>query len=281
MSCQALCHDLSSCRNYSLLEAEYCWIHNQIPERNKQKIRWIKRYIRGYGGYGPFYHNDVSLRKRILSDLANKRVVLTKEDIEKIPALNKYLDIYTLLCKYDYAEYKDNPALMLRAYVYMMKQDPSHEFGLQGNLDLIHDIHNHIVLKNANSFYDFLAMIPLMEEKMDLREFQVFNYRNDVARYVTACLEHSEAARELSWWSKAVLNTLIDCYKQVHHLEEDHTYIKCACQRWLPDLKELYETEKQVQKYKMNHCKEELMMNRWHPNRVAWLLDQGIPVENM
>ncbi len=282
MSCQALCHDLTACRNFSLLDADYCYVHNQIPEIHAQKKRWINRHIMGYGGYGAFYHNDLLRQKQILKDLRNKKVVLTETDISNIPLRFKYLDIYVLLVKHNYATYNWNPPLMMLCYQYMMKFHPTNLNGPSGNQDLIQDIHQHIVLKNSSSFFDFLGLVPMIEEKIHFSSEEAkARFRITVSTYVAACLEHSEAARELSWWPKSSLEVLMKTYTDVHKLNEEHPYYNCLIQRWLPELYELNYTEKQIQKIKMDHCKEELMMNRWHPDRVEWLMNQGIEVENM
>lgn len=282
MSCQALCHDLSTCRNYSLLDADYCFVHNQIPEIQVQKKRWIKRYILGHEGYGPFYQDNYALQKHILKDLRLKKVVLTEEDVKKIPYRNKYIDIYVLLVKYGFIQQGWHAPLLMLCYRYLLKHKDGNLFGLLGHRDLLHDIHHHIILKNSNTFFDFIGLIPVIEEKIHFAtEDSKFHFRTLISSYVIACLEHSEAARELSWWSRPTLDALMHCYKDVHKLTEDHPYYRCLTQRWLPDLYELHETEKQMQKIKMDQCKEELMMNRWHPARVEWLLNQGIEVENM
>ena len=67
----------------------------------------------------------------------------------------------------------------------------------------------------------------------------------------------------------------------IEKLTDDHPLTKMLVQRWLPDLKELYQAEKAIQKIKMDQCKEELMMNRWHPNRVEKHLLMGLDVEDM
>ena len=64
-------------------------------------------------------------------------------------------------------------------------------------------------------------------------------------------------------------------------LGEGHPLTRALVGRWLLDLKELYVAEKAIQKIKMDACKEELMMNRWHPRRVSWCLKQGLDIEDM
>jgi hypothetical protein len=50
---------------------------------------------------------------------------------------------------------------------------------------------------------------------------------------------------------------------------------------FFPRVKEIYIEEKEVQKMRMDHCKEQLMMVCWHPDRVMKYLEMGYEPDDM
>ena len=97
---------------------------------------------------------------------------------------------------------------------------------------------------------------------------------------VIPSLLDGRGAKELSWWSRDALDAIRIYYEKV--LGADHALTRCLVSRWLLDLKELYGTEKAIQKIQMDQCKEELMMNRWHPDRLTKYYEEyGIDSDDM
>jgi hypothetical protein len=65
-------------------------------------------------------------------------------------------------------------------------------------------------------------------------------------------------------------------------LGNDHPLSIYYQSRVLPDLQELYNTEKQIQKAKMFYIQEDLMAATWHPDRFQhWCLDEEEKREEM
>lgn len=245
------------------------------------KRRLFYRYILGHGAHPYYIGNKVGL-SLILYILSSKHLVLTKEDILKIPVKNKYLDIFALLCEHDYVKPEDHPDLMLRAFVYYWRCYPLNPNPrTTGNMALLNAIEKHIICKSGRSFFDFLCMLPKIEKSAKRFWFSREDLLIKITEFVNQKLEFSEASRELSWWPRSTRETLLDAYRTVHQLPENHPLVRCAIQRWLPDLDELHNTEKQIQFIKMNTVKEELMMNRWHPDRVSKLYEMGIDPDDM
>ena len=275
MSCSALKTNLSACKNWSMLNSEYCSAHRTMTYE-QQKTRWFQRYILG-NNLSPLYTIISPFKKdTILKDLLSRRIVLTKEDIQKIPAKEAYVDIYLLLLEHNFAKYGDHPKLErigLWLYQVILHNFPFEDRNIfQRNklFALKQALETHLILASGLSLYRFLEFIgmAMIGRKKLMKQMRDF---------IPTILD-SQAAKELSWFSYDELDKI---RKEWVELSKDHPMMKCLTERWLPDLKELYHTEKMIQKAKMDHCKEELMMNRWHPDRVEKLLLAGIDVEDM
>lgn len=279
MACRAINSNLTRCRNYHTMDSDFCRSHQGLFD-HLHKRRMFRNYILGHGTH-PYYMGNKSRLQLILHVLYTRQLVLTKEDILNIPLKNKYLDIFVLLCQHDYAKPEDHPILMLRCFVYYWCYPLNSEHRLTGNKDLLNAIEEHIICKSGRSFFDFLCMLPKIEKTARRFWFDHGNLLIKMTEFVNQKLEFSEAARELSWWSRSTRQTLLDAYRTVHQLAENHPFVRCAVQRWLPDLDELHNTEKQIQFIKMDTVKEELMMNRWHPDRVSKLYEMGIDPDDM
>ncbi len=258
-----------------MLDSDYCYVHRNITEEVR-KERWFQHYIVGKDRY-PMYTIISPFKKDIiLQDLLSRRIVLNKEDILKIPAKEAYVDIYLLLLEHNFAKYGDYPRLeRIGLWLY---QTILHNFPFDNRTDfernklfaLKQALETHLILASGLSLYRFLefigmAMIGRGRLMRQMRDF------------IPTILD-SQAAKELSWFSYDELDNI---RKGWIELSKDHPMMKCLTERWLPDIKELYHTEKAIQKIKMDQCKEELMMNRWHPSRVEKFLLAGIDVEDM
>lgn len=208
--------------------------------------------------------------KQILVDLDSKRVVLTRADIANIPSQDRYMDIYLFLIKHGYAEPTDNCQLMARCYWYYVDKS-SYAPAQWADFPLRKELRDTLILHSGKAFFKFLkSLAKLCKGRQRFVDFAI--------REIPTLLD-TAAAKELSWWSHSSLDELRIHYEK--ELGAEHSMTRCLVQRWLLDLKELYQTEKQIQKWKMDHCKEQIMMNRWHPDRVEKLLRLGYEVEDM
>lgn len=136
---------------------------------------------------------------------------------------------------------------------------------------VVDEIEKTLILANHTTLIPFLLVMPHIVKKRP-------SYTDSVVRYIPTLLD-SDAAKEISWLPHQALDRIRVDY--VKELGEDHILTRCLVQRWLLDIKELYQTEKAIQKIKMDQCKEELMMNRWHPSRIERWLDMGIEPDDM
>lgn len=216
--------------------------------------------------------------KKILKDLHEQVVVLTREDIQKIPAKEAYLDVYLLLVQHGFARQGDHPRLEFVGYwfyTHILYQFPHLQHPVQeirstlGDLKVL--LEDHLILASGNTLFAFLDFMGgTAKGRARL---------TSLLHKIIPTLLDTDAAKEMSWMSHDTLDMLRLTYEK--ELGVDHTLTKCLVQRWLLDIKELYQTEKAIQKIKMNHCKEELMMNRWHPSRLQKYLDMGYELDQL
>jgi hypothetical protein len=271
MACCAIKKNLKDCRNWSTLESEYCHLHQKIsPEL--LRLRWVKRFILGYGApVFSFYWPNPS-GQRILDDIKSGRIVLTKDDLALIPKLDRYLDIYVFLVIHNIIVPSDNVSLHARCLAYFTNVMIQHQ--AQNGKDypnrLTGLIAETIILGSGELFYTFLMLASNLAKNQSRLRF--------LMEFVPTLLD-SGAAKELSWFPRDELDKLRLEYEKV--LGADHPLTKCLVQRWLLDLKELYQTEKAIQKLKMDQCKEQLMMDRWHPDRLQKYLDMGYEIDQL
>ncbi len=269
MSCCALKSTYTPCRNWSLLESELCHVHqNMDPE--VMKDRWFKRYVLGLTYTLFTYEKDWYDRNLILGPLKSGRFTLTKEDILKIPNREKYIDVFLLLVEHGFIPrgvHLRQESTCRWFFCFLMTDFPTKDPlpNLRKKLEELYVLHSGKVL------YDFLIWLPypLLNRSRMTKRFRA---------YIPTILD-SSAAKEPSWMPHKELDNIRLEYEKI--IGHDKATQRCLVERWLPDLKELYQTEKQIQKIKMNHCKEELMMNRWHPDRVSAYLEMGIDLDDI
>ncbi len=266
MACQALTCTLKDCRNWSCLDSDFCSSHRNLsPEVLKD--RWLKRYVMHWNRFTVFNRKD---EKKILSDLKSERIVLTEADILKMPAQERFVDIYLLFMDHGYVKRGMNPRLEFTAlwlYTNILSNFPQ---GLDIR-PLKELIERNLILSSGQALYDFILWLS----------YPVLNRTKLTAKmieYIPTLLD-TDAAKELSWVPRDYLDRLRVEYEKVPGKE--HAMTKCLVLRWLPDLKELYQTEKAIQKMKMDQCKEELMMDRWHPDRLQKYLDMGYDIDQL
>jgi hypothetical protein len=254
-----------------MLDSEFCNSHRYIT-KEEQKKRWFDRYILGKYPFRMYYHTEYRSKTKvfyintIFEPIRSGSITLTKEDILKIPSQARYIDIYLLFLELGFVKQGTHKALECLAFWYyadMIANDRSTPLG--------NYIKEHLILSSGKAFFEFLIWIGAT----------AMGRPRLTAKLVThiPTLLDSDAAKELSWFSYDELDKIRIAYEK--EPGKEHPLTKCLVQRWLLDLKELYQTEKAIQKIKMNQCKEELMMNRWHPDRLRKYLDMGYSIDEL
>ena len=125
-----------------------------------------------------------------------------------------------------------------------------------------------LIVHSGRTLFDFIYFLPVFIKSN-------ITFTRFIMMYIPSILD-SHGAKELSWWSRDNLNELRVHYEK--ELGKEHSFTRCLVERWLPDLKELYKTEKSIQKLMIDSCKEELMAVCWHPSRIEKYLEMGIDI---
>lgn len=266
MACIALKKNLEQCRNWSMLDCEFCHAHKEMTEQ-VLKDRWMRRYVYHWDRFTVFNRRN---EKEMIQDLKSGRIVLTKEDVCKIPPQQRYVDIYLLFVDHGFIKRGTHTfieTVALSLYMDILQNYP----GQDGVRPLRQLIEKTLILSSGETLYKFMIIASHVCKKQ-------IRVTQNMIEYIPMLLD-TEAAKELSWFPRDHLDTIRLEYEKV--LGVDHPLTRCLVQRWLPDLKELYQTEKAIQKMKMDQCKEELMMDRWHPDRLQKYLDMGYDIDQL
>lgn len=283
MSCCALTTNLKDCRNWSCLDSPYCHAHKGLSQETL-KDRWLTRYIIGRRRIPQYTIISPFNQEKILSDLRSGVICLTPQDIRKIPVTEGYVDVYLLLLENKFAKHGDHPKLeRMGLWLYQVIMcnfpfDDRDDFQRNKLTILKRKLETHLITQSGKSLYDFFFFIGAAA--VGRRRFQ-----RQLLNYVPTLLD-TDAAKELSWYSHDELDKIRkeweECVKVPQGMSKlEHPLMRPLVERWLPDLKELYQTEKAIQKVKMDQCKEELMMDRWHPDRLQKYLDMGFDIDQL
>jgi hypothetical protein len=266
------------CRNYHMEGSLFCYQHQTItPEEHKN--RWFRKFILGSDGNRFLYSYDESKKDRILGDLRDRIVVLTQEDIDKIPDRRWYIDIYLLLMEHGYIGLETNahPLLYKKALVYLS------EFWFLTNNNLLlpfsslaRKVQEILIAKDAQHLHHFLQMLPFLMKGSNFQGDLLLQRIISIGAFLSELTE-TDAAKELCW--QPFREPLLNHYKD--KLGEDHLLTSYMKDVYLSEFKQLYVLEKQIQKARTDTYKERLMAYCWHPDRFqTWCLDEEEKAEN-
>jgi hypothetical protein len=204
-------------------------------------------------------------------------IVLTKKDIDMIPARRWFIDIYLLLLEHGHIQIDDHGGLYVKALQYLS------DFWYLGNnvlmlpfSPLATKIQEILITSSAETLLFFYKMLPTIIKTATFQGDILLQRMISVSAYLSN-LEQSNAAKELSWIP--FRSELLEEYKE--KLGESHLLTNFLREVYLPCFLQLYTTEKQIQKATMDTCKEELIAYCWHPDRFqTWCLDEEEKAEN-
>lgn len=217
-----------------MLDSDFCSSHRHTT-KEEQKDRWFKRYILAKYPFRMYYYTEYRTKIKvfyintILEPLRSGSIVLTKEDILKIPNQSRYIDIYLLLLELGFVTRGTHRGLEFLAFWYYADMIANDRNTPLGNY-----IKEHLILSSGKAFYEFLIWIGAT----------AMGRPRLTAKLIThiPILLDSDAAKELSWFPRDELDEIRIAYEKV--LGTDHPLTKCLVQRWLLDLKELYPDRK-------------------------------------
>ena len=260
---------LSTCVENSL----FCQNHQDITIE-EYKRRWFDLFILGVDDHTPFlYSYNEKYKNRIIGDLQLGRIILTAEDIEKIPNKALYIDIYLLLLEYGYIDLheKKNMNLYSRCLKYFSDCISLQLPGTCATVGARKKIRDVLILKNTDHLYFFLCMI------IDFNKFSTFKGENlpnqlNLLQLFLKDILRSEIGKEFLWGQ---FSSLVETYKNRKKQKEENLVFDYLFQEFLPLCKEYLKVEKKKQKDRIDVFKEELMMICWHPDRfIDYCLDE-------
>lgn len=250
--------------------------HHQDISMEEHKQMWFDLFILGVNGHNPFLYKVYERNKqRILRDLEMGAIVLTQEDIDKIPAKSKYIDIYLLLMEHGYIDIQENknPDLYWKCLKYLSEflllQSPTTLIKFSPAAEKIRDV---LVLQNTENLYFFLCIVAGLDIFPAFKG-EGFPKRVDALAVFLKDLLSSPVGKDLLWSSFTPL--LVEHYKGLPKEAGDNRLVEYLSEKFIPLCREFIKVEKQKQKDRIDVFKEELMMVCWHPDRfVEYCLDE-------
>jgi hypothetical protein len=260
---------LSTCLGNSI----FCQNHQDMTIE-EYKRRWFDLFILGVDGHDPFFYSyNEKHKNRILEDLESGCIVLSVEDIERIPNKAKYIDIYLLLIEYGYIDLEESNHVDLycRCLKYLSDcisiEIPNRDFVIFGARKKIRDV---LILKNTHHLYIFLCMVLGFYKFPEFRGENLSERLNRLLLFLKDIMK-SDVGKEFLWGS---ISSLHESYKKLKKNEEN-CVLDYLFQEFIPLCRESLKQEKQKQKNRTDAFKEELMMVCWHPDRfVDYCLDE-------
>jgi hypothetical protein len=279
MACQAIKKDYTRCRCWAENGFTTCYQHRSIPPREKKK-RWFNHYIlaRNKNAF-PFLYASAQSHRGKLVDLESGEIVLTQEDVARIPPHARYSDIFSLLCARGYAEPSWNPQLRYRTIHHAITMFTFSTFSTT-----FQDYHNkafeNYILPMLGKEQQIFGAQSLFYKHILSWSLQFLGQPESVRHFLDVLMKLDGAkAESLTRFEEWLLPLYHNLLKNPKTNEIEN-----------PVLKELYATlesyllgvlggTRQTFKHsictRMNLTKEELIVKTWHPDRfMEWCLDQ-------
>ena len=213
---------------------------------------WFDLFILGVNGHNPFLYKVYERNKqRILRDLEMGAIVLTQEDIDKIPAKSKYIDIYLLLMEHGYIDIyeKKHPDLYWRCLKYLSEflllQSPTTLIKFSPAAEKIRDV---LVLQNTENLYFFLCIVAGLDVFPAFKG-EGFPKRVDALAVFLKDLLSSPVGKDLLWSSFTPL--LVEHYKGLPKEAGDNRLVEYLSEKFVPLCREFIKAEKQSKRIEL------------------------------
>jgi hypothetical protein len=270
MKCDAIKPNLTCCKGKRALGNVYCSFHRDSDYEDHHKGRWFKKYILAAKGGLYLVNYPPASQEKINSDLDSGRVVLIENDIASIPILNRYVDIFALLCSKGIALRYMNTRLWTLSVMYVIALISYDRI----DKDYLSFIVNSLLGDDTSNIYNLLLCITtkiiILARPLTLRE--TFN----ITTFLSSFYE-IELMKKFSWENRT--GDIYEDFKR--NIGEDHIITTYMASRFLPEIKSILKTEMQIQKAKMFHYKEEIVQKAWHPRRLEMYLNMGYALEDV
>lgn len=275
MKCLAIKENLVCCKGNSMKYGDYCSFHDNDDYKQCHKDRWWRKYILGKStGVFLLARGGRKGENRMHEDLSSGRITITPEDIAKIPALDRYIDIFAWLCEHGWAISKQNEPLWRKGMLYvitknMMYHNPRNEVYLTS----VNETQNSLLLNCPGQFSDVIDLIAYKVSSLAvLHPIHLMNLTN----WMNTLL-NLDVVKKISWMNKGDFFYAI--FSAV--LGTEHALTTYMTSRFLPEIRSILKTEMGIQKAKMLHYKEEIVAKAWHPRRLELYLNMGYSLDDI
>ena len=270
MKCEAIKPNLACCKGKRALGNVYCSFHRDSNYKDHHKDRWFKKYILAHKGGLYLVNYSTASQEKIYSDLDSGRVVLTEHDIASIPCLNRYVDIFALLCSKGVALRYMNTCLWTLSVMYVIALISYDRIDKNYVTFIIDSLLNNDTSNIYNLLLCITTKIAILSRPLTLKE--TFN----ITTFLTSLCE-IELMKKFSWENRT--GEIYEDFKRI--IGEDHIITTYMAGRFLPEIKSIFTTERQIQKAKMLHYKEEIVQKAWHPRRLEMYLNMGYALDDV
>jgi len=275
MKCEAIKDNLSGCKCNAVKDGFYCSSHRGDAYQEHHKGRWWKKYILENKNGLYFFQYGRKGENRIYKDLTSGHIKITPEDIATIPALDRYIDIFTFLCLNNWAKPQDNEPLWRKSMLYVITQHMLYNIGrVEGYGSTVNDIQD-ALLTSPEQFSDLMDLIAYKVSSRPLDTFRAVHLEN-LTRWMNSLLD-LEIVKKLAWMNKR--DVFYATFSAV--LGTEHALTSYMESRFIPEIRSILKTEMGIQKAKMFYYKEEIVAKAWHPRRLELYLNMGYDLDDI
>ncbi len=220
-----------------------------------------------------YRHRGEMGAEHALAPLRAGLFTLTQEDIKKIHiSRQSVIDIYILLLRDGFCMPEDNIQMFMRLIHFYLSIRSLHAESHYLWAPTFEVLFNTSVRLYEMSIDAILSMTSA-KTHTNIKAYALHPETQVLLRDVI----DTDIGREWSWTSPK------ERYEKVFTQDPKPAdeIVEFMQNTFFPRVKEIYLEEKEVQKMRMDHCKEEIMMVCWHPDRVMKYLEMGYEMDDI
>lgn len=268
--CQAITkNNYHPCGNKARHGHDTCASHKTFYRKDV----WVKRFLYGESNEHVLlgYQEDTAsgrLEQHVRQTLASGRFTITQEDVKRIPALDRFSDIFFLLCEQPTIDPKWNRRLLLSSISYYFNL--YHYLSQSGDLPnpyLLHKSRIAPILNNPNmTFGQTLKFMLKVKHMKDLTNTLNHQPLGEYQPVIDTLFQDYKS--DYIWYSDEFLTSALVPEESVPLREYFRAQI-------LPQLKRRAKQIRQAKKVRLDPIKEQLVATVFHPKNVERWLNEG------
>jgi hypothetical protein len=269
-ACLGFTVEAKPCRNVRRTDWYFCNMHDTLGS-HALKNRWIFRY---FTRARFVVTKDGAFESRVLEPLRLGFFTLTKKDFDESSGFtpsDALIDIYIVLVKHGFIEIDVSPTMYHLCAVYPLQM--WNLFAMTPNLIIPRHTQPLLVcIEETLICKDGRTMSRFMEHLISRRNSLVYLRRHCIFKYLL-CLLRTPAGAEYIW-SKDTISRPWGS----HQATDFEVFMD---KEFLVAIESELSTQKRYRRLRSEIFKEELMQNRWHPDRVQHYFDLGLDIDDM